>query len=286
MKIAIIISSLLMFISLSKSNGQSNKILNVTDDNNASILYIKDNGNVGIGLVDNHPRAKLQISNSTAFSKSSTESGQDAFYLKDLNGTAGLNNFGASIGFSRIGHSSTSDRRAAIAAVQYGSDEDEIGLAFFVHNAVGSSDLLEKMRVTYNNVTVDGNIVLTSDERFKKEIMRIDNSLQKVLNLNGVYFNWRTNEFPNRPFSTARQIGFIAQNVEKVLPEAVYTDEKGFKSVSYSNINALLVEAIKEQQNEIQKQEEEIEDLKSRLLKLEGLISQGNNNSAEHEADE
>ena len=48
-----------------------------------------------------------------------------------------------------------------------------------------------------------------------------------------------------------RQAGVIAQDVEKVLPEVVHTDENGIKSVAYGNMIGLLIEAIKEQQRQI-----------------------------------
>jgi hypothetical protein len=77
--------------------------------------------------------------------------------------------------------------------------------------------------------------------------------LQKVLALRGVNFDWKTNEFPTRSFSENRSLGFIAQEVEKVLPEVVQTEKnaEGYKSVQYDKIVALLVEAIKDQQKQI-----------------------------------
>lgn len=67
-------------------------------------------------------------------------------------------------------------------------------------------------------------------------------------------------------------IGFIAQDVEKIIPEIVSTNQDGKKSLEYGNISALTVEAIKEQQKIIDSQKTEINDLKSRLDKLEKLL--------------
>ena len=72
----------------------------------------------------------------------------------------------------------------------------------------------------------------------------ITSALEKVLAMKGVYYNWKKEEFPEMIFTDNHQIGFIAQELEKVLPEVVNTDEKGYKSVAYSHIVALLVEAI------------------------------------------
>jgi len=61
-----------------------------------------------------------------------------------------------------------------------------------------------------------------------------------------------------------RRIGFIAQEVEKVIPEAVGKDEEGIYSVEYDAILPLLVEALKEQQKIIEKLEERINQLEKR----------------------
>jgi len=98
-----------------------------------------------------------------------------------------------------------------------------------------------------------------SDIRLKENIKEInpEEALQDVLNLRGVRFNWK-----NDPGKEVK-IGLIAQEVEKIIPEVVSTGSDGYKSVSYSNLVSVLIEAIKEQQKQI-------EELKLRITKLEG----------------
>ena len=105
-------------------------------------------------------------------------------------------------------------------------------------------------------------ITQTSDQRLKENVEDIDNALEKVLNLNGVYFNWIDKE----TYGPERNIGFIAQNVESVVPELVKQRGDGFYSVNYSQITGLLVEAIKEQSVLISL-------LQSRLTALEDNVS-------------
>ena len=100
--------------------------------------------------------------------------------------------------------------------------------------------------------------VNTSDRRWKKNIKSFENGLEKVLGLRGVSYDWRMKEFPNKGFEKGGQIGFIAQEVEEVLPDLVSTDDQGFKSVKYANITAVLVEAIKEQQEIIASLQQEL----------------------------
>ncbi len=89
-------------------------------------------------------------------------------------------------------------------------------------------------------------VALTSDIRFKKDIVVLDQALEKVLNIRGVSYNWKTSEYPERKFNSRHQIGVIAQEVEKQFPEVVDTDSKGFKSVNYPALVSPVIQAIKE----------------------------------------
>jgi hypothetical protein len=92
---------------------------------------------------------------------------------------------------------------------------------------------------------------LTSDIRFKKDIVTLNGALKNVLSLRGVSYNWKKDEFPEKNFSNEKQIGFIAQELEKIYPELVSTGADGYKGVDYARLTPALVEAIKEQQKEI-----------------------------------
>jgi hypothetical protein len=115
------------------------------------------------------------------------------------------------------------------------------------------------------NVTFAGTGTFNSDIRLKKNIFTIENALEKTLKLRGVEFD--------RIDSGDHQLGFIAQEVELVVPDLVYEldapapgsiDEgkESMKSVAYQNLTALLVEAIKEQQTQIDELKSAIENLK------------------------
>ncbi len=93
---------------------------------------------------------------------------------------------------------------------------------------------------------------VTSDIKFKKNFQQIDDPLNKVIHLNGLSYEWKTEEYKERGFQEGRHYGVIAQEIEKVLPEIVNTAPDGTKSVAYTEIIPLLIEAIKEQQKEIE----------------------------------
>lgn len=85
------------------------------------------------------------------------------------------------------------------------------------------------------------------------------------MNLQGVNYYWKTKEFPDLKFTDDKQIGLIAQDTEKVIPEIVTTDNNGYKGISYEKLTPVLVEAIKELKAENDRQQKEIEELKARL---------------------
>jgi len=121
----------------------------------------------------------------------------------------------------------------------------------------------EKMRIASNgNVTgVYGNYHVASDIRLKKDVVTIPNALEKVLALRGVNFKWKD---PNQ--GDELQMGMIAQEAEKVVPEVVHTadDEIGTKAVEYQYLTGLLIEAVKEQNTEIKALEQRIKVLEEK----------------------
>ena len=100
--------------------------------------------------------------------------------------------------------------------------------------------------------------------RFKTNIRPINGQLSNVIKLTGVKYEWRVDEFPFENFDTARQIGFIAQDLEKVYPEVVETRKDGYKTVNYDLLVPVLVEAIKELNNKLNRQEVEIKMLRAK----------------------
>src|SRR5262249_46222357 len=109
----------------------------------------------------------------------------------------------------------------------------------------------------------------SSDARWKTNVQTFDNALDTILNLRGVRFDWKPTEGMN--FPDGRQIGFIAQEVEKVLPELVSADSNGYKSVAYANVIPVLVEAMKQQQKQLDAVNAENTRLKARLEQVDAL---------------
>jgi len=90
-----------------------------------------------------------------------------------------------------------------------------------------------------------------SDERVKKNVQTLDDALNKTLSLRGVSFTFKDTEKDS--------IGLIAQELENIVPEVVETGSDGYKSVSYGNLVGLLIEAIRDQQSQIDDLREQLE---------------------------
>jgi hypothetical protein len=89
-----------------------------------------------------------------------------------------------------------------------------------------------------------GNITANSDISLKKNLTIIDNPTDKLMQLNGYTYQWKSDD--------SHQYGVIAQEVEKILPYAVSTGNDGIKGVSYNQIIPVLIEAVKEQKAKIE----------------------------------
>ncbi len=131
----------------------------------------------------------------------------------------------------------------------------------------------ERLEVN-GNILATGTITENSDRRFKKNFKTIDQALTKVNQLNGYYYDWNTTDFPNKAFTDDRQIGFIAQEIETLFPEMVSTDKDGYKSVNYGRMTPVLLEAIKEQQAEIDQLKAAKAALEAKLSNMESSILQ------------
>lgn len=107
-----------------------------------------------------------------------------------------------------------------------------------------------------NNATLAGTLTQSSDIRLKRDISSIPDALRAVSELDGVTYYW------NDPAKDqTKQIGLIAQSVERVFPEAVVTNAQGFKSVAYQNLIAPVINAIKEIRNWMLKTDERVQTL-------------------------
>lgn len=128
-------------------------------------------------------------------------------------------------------------------------------------------------RTQLHDVYHDGILQANSDARLKKNVQQITDSLDKIGKLRGVSFDWRQ-DTDIKDLSTQRQIGMIAQEVESVIPELVNMSPLGYKGIDYSKLTSVLVEAIKEQQEQIKDQRDKTESLNKEVQELRLMVEQ------------
>ncbi|HOV84070.1 MAG TPA: tail fiber domain-containing protein [Paludibacteraceae bacterium] len=241
-------------------------------NNDTTKFVVKANGNVGIGATS--PAHKLVVNGNVNVSKTIGWGGYSMLGY-DQDGSIELGNSLSSgktpfIDF-HYGKGTSQDYNVRIindADRRLSLDAPTVHLSGNV--GIGTNSPSYRLHVVgdvYCTGTYQG-----SDLRFKKDIHKIDSPLSKVLSLRGVYYYWDLENPEIQNPHTNRQIGVIAQEVEKVLPELVNTDLNGYKSVDYSRMVAVLVEAIKEQERTIEEQKSMINNLNERLMKLEKLF--------------
>lgn len=262
--------------------------------NRKNALTILKNGNVGIGIPD--PVSSLDIQGSNLGFRSHfnyKSDGTEDTYIRGgkigskviINDGAGLGSVGIGLsnpkeildvnGRMRIRHTiiggfpltsglwmsnSTNSLNDADGAFYGMKTDTETG--FYIGNNwrfwVNSS----------GNGYLNGNLIQTSDKRLKKNFSPIKNSLSSIYKLNGYQFNW-IEEARSRDLQT----GLIAQEVQKIFPELVQTDEKGFLSVNYIGLLPHLIEAVKELRDENNSLKNKNQTLENRLDKIESMLS-------------
>jgi hypothetical protein len=203
-------------------------------------LYIDDSGNVGIGTTS--PYTKLHVNNDSG---TSTVRIQRSSYLYD----AGIRLYTGTAQDWFIGTGTINDNTRDLDIYDGVEGQSRLYITESGNIGIGTTNPTSKLHVygTINSAsTITAANYSCSDARYKHSITPIGNAMQKLMSLNGVFYSWKTEKFKDMNFSKDRQLGFIAQEVEKVVPELVYTDSKGYKSMSYNKLTAVIVEAMKE----------------------------------------
>ncbi|NOT52465.1 MAG: tail fiber domain-containing protein [Chitinophagaceae bacterium] len=197
-------------------------------------------GNVGIGLNGGAAAAPLTFANTLAH--------KITFY-QGATGPVGIGVYGGELRLQN----DIPNGKVSLGALDAGGN--------YFENAKAERNGTYAFSI-FGDLWVNG-VTYASDEHFKQNITDIQSPLQKLLQLKGVEYEMKSSEFVKNYFQPGRQIGLLAQDVEKVIPEAV-NEKDGYKGVDYAKLVPLLIEAIKEQQKQIEEQRKMIEALQRR----------------------
>lgn len=118
-----------------------------------------------------------------------------------------------------------------------------------------------------NGSTISAGSAVWSDARYKYAIVPLSGALDDVMRMEGVRYQWKRSEFPDLKFPEGEQIGVIAQDIEQIVPQVVYTGPDGYKSVSYEKLVPILIEAVKDQQKQIEELKVMVKQLMEEKLK-------------------
>lgn len=182
-----------------------------------------------------------QAGNGSASSSSNVFIGKYAGYNETASNTLHISNSSNPLIFGFFTNVNVDTIRSVVI-----DGRNSYGYKFFVTGAAGGIGVWNSL----------------SDAKFKRNVKPIRSALQKTLTLKGVNFEWVDDD----KFEKGMQMGFIAQDVEKVIPEIVH-NHQGVYSMQYASLTALLVEAVKEQQKIIMDSKNEIETVKTELQK-------------------
>ncbi len=266
----------------------SGNTLNSLWKENGSHIYNGNSGNVGIGTTSPEHEVHISSSLSPVFLIASEETNLSAgdelgklmFFNNDYSTSGGARVTGAikQVAHDPYGrtdlvfstHTTDSKTNYGDPATYTDNTIERIRITYTGNVGIGTSTPSYKLHVA-GRLKTDG-INETSDIRLKKNINTIEQALAKVMLMRGVTYEWKDD---NR--RKGERIGLIAQEVEKILPEVVDTDDNGYKSVQYSVMVALVIEALKEQQKttkeKLDNQQQVIEDLQEQINQLKKMIA-------------
>jgi len=235
--------------------GTSGGLLDIRDDG-TSRMRIDNAGNVGIG--NTAPAQKLDVAGNMVFSQRLIANSNQYYVKLGVWSSASTYGIGMTNGFTygalnndyamTFCMNSDSDR-----GFWWGYDGQSKSTGAMSLNMQGKLKINHSIGLgtvnpsaTQGRIDASNDIVAfsTSDIRLKDNIKTIDKALDKVKKIQGVEFDWIEKEEVHG--NSGHDIGVIAQEIEKVLPDVVTTRENGYKAVKYEKIVPLLIEAIKD----------------------------------------
>ena len=178
---------------------------------------------------------------------------------------------------SAMGYRTTASDYASVIIGQYNSSGSSVtnsatsfnraNTAFVIGNGEDDTNLSDAFKVMFNgdatvsnDLTVNGDVTVSSDARLKANIVSLGATLSKLLNIDGKTYTIKKNG--------KQKIGVLAQDIQEVFPELVSEDKEGMLSVNYQGLIPVLINALKEQEEKIVKQQTEINHLKAQETKL------------------
>jgi hypothetical protein len=214
--------------------------------------------------ISNGTITDIDISSSAAISSSKIANGAYMITSAGTNGQVWTSD-GAGAGYWATGGSVSGSGTANYVSKWTGTSSQGNSIIYDNGTNVGIGTASPSYKLHVNGTAFSSGWYTTSDSRYKINVSELGKVLPRVLKLRAVSFDWDKVSYPDKNFPEEREYGFIAQEVEKEFPDLVRTDSEGYKSVMYDRFSALLLEAIKEQQQEIEVLTDKVNSLELKL---------------------
>jgi hypothetical protein len=152
------------------------------------------------------------------------------------------------------------------------TDYDPDNTAFVIGNGTARDNKSDAFKVLFNgdatvsnNLTVSGDVVISSDARLKANIVSLGSTLARLLLIDGKTFTMKKNG--------KQKIGVLAQNIQEVFPELVSKDDNEMLAVNYQGLVPVLINALKEQNAKMKKQDAKMKKQDAKMKKQDAKIS-------------
>ena len=222
----------------------TNRPLFAWENGNTQLMRILANGNVGVGTIT--PTTRFHTFGSLRFEGIPTVTTNTYVLTADANGVVSRQ-LSTSFGGGGLANSCNTLN----FLTKRGATDLTCSQVFDNGTNVGIGTTSPSNKLTVNGAIQSISNLFISDAIYKEKVSPINNPLEIVSKLDGKTYNWKVSSFPDLNFDNSLQYGLIAQEVETVMPTIVHTDDLGRKSVKYTAIIPVLIEAIKQQQEQI-----------------------------------
>ena len=204
----------------------------------------------------------------TASGSRSTAMGYNTTASGDASTAMGYNTTASDFGSTVIGQYNSSGSTVTNSATVFNA----ANTAFVIGNGTNSSNTSDAFKVMFNgdatlsnDLTVEGDIVISSDARLKANIVSLGSTLARLLLIDGKSYTMKKDG--------KQKIGVLAQDIQKVFPELVSTDDRDMLAVNYQGLVPVLINGLKEQDAKMKEQDAKMKEQQKRLERLEAIIS-------------